>query len=144
MVPGPAGAPDIGRRSSTSTRRPASPSRCSTPTGHLETFGKRGAGWFWWRAGEAARRQDRRLVRLERATRHIGTLYWRQALRVNLGIKQIETKSTTIQPDLQLSVAFFHAWGSRAKFACVRGCLFDGYWTTLDERHEVIEIAGAP
>ena len=47
MVPGGSALGSV-RRSSTSTRRPARPSRCSTPTGHSETFGRCGAGWFWW------------------------------------------------------------------------------------------------
>jgi hypothetical protein len=40
----------------------------------LETFGRDGAGWFWWpRRLVGARQTVRRLVRSPRATQRIGT-----------------------------------------------------------------------
>src|SRR4051794_19854540 len=106
-------------RSMTSTRGPAPASKCSTPTARWRRSGGAALVGSGGLAGAVFHLVDWRTARSLRAIRPIGTLYWRQALRANLGIEQIETG------------VFFHAWGSRAKFAYVRECLFDGYWTTF-------------
>jgi hypothetical protein len=61
----------------------------------LETFGRCGAGWFWWFHQRGFSPEGLATGPfICNATRRIGTLYWLQALETNLGINLIETKST--------------------------------------------------
>ena len=48
MVPGPTSSARRARRSSTSTRGPAPAIEVFYADRALETFGRCGAGWFWW------------------------------------------------------------------------------------------------
>ncbi len=110
----------------------------------LETFGRGGSGWFWWN-------RRRGFSPDGPATGPFSTSYaaYRDALLATGFESQFgdQTNRDKKHNNTNRPVAVggvFHAWGSRAKFACVRRRLFDGYWTTLDGCHQVIEMAGAP